>query len=196
MIEALGTVLILLGIVLMIVIGIRSSTKRTSPLKLKPYEPVSPEPLVTPPPKQWPPNTLEELVQMSAASAEAAEVKTEREAEIRRAQAQIDAKKEKRRAYLWIVGFFARLTTYATLFFVLYAYSPNDISHTPLAALTLSDILGTIFFVLIGLFLLRALFNPSDDDDIKDAWGKLGFLYLAAGVIMYYVFTTHGTHWH
>lgn len=84
----------------------------------------------------------------------------------------------KRRRWLRPLGFCGRLLTYAALFLLLYIWAPNDISKKPLATLTLSDIAGTIFFILIGLALVRALFQPSDDDQIKDAWGWVGVVLL------------------
>jgi hypothetical protein len=192
MTEALGVALIVLGIALVLIIGARSSTRRASLLKLKPTTPVSPEPPPPlPPPPAWPPNTLEELVSMSEASATAAEARDEREAEVRRSQAEKEERAAEERKYLRIVGFFGRLATYGALFFAVYIYAPKDISHTPLAALTLGDITGTILAIVITFALIRALFNPSDDDQTKDAWGYLGVLYLGVAFMAYFYFAPH-----
>ncbi|WLA68599.1 hypothetical protein [Bradyrhizobium diazoefficiens] len=75
------------------------------------------------------------------------------------------------RRWLRPIGFVTRLLTYAGLFLLLYNWAPRDISNTPLGSLTPSDIVGTIGFIAVGFLLLRALFNPSDDDETKDAWG-------------------------
>src|SRR5260370_28433608 len=88
------------------------------------------------------------------------------------------AEDAKNRRWLRPIGFVSRLLTYAALFLLLYIWAPNDISKTPLATLTLSNIAGTIFFVGIGLVLIRALFDPSADDQIKDAWGWFGVVLL------------------
>jgi hypothetical protein len=76
------------------------------------------------------------------------------------------------------IGFVGRLIIYAALFLLLYLWAPKDISNTPLATLTLSNIAGTIFFFGAVILLIRALFNPSEDDQIKDAWGWLGVVIL------------------
>ncbi|WP_157785759.1 hypothetical protein [Bradyrhizobium liaoningense] len=72
--------------------------------------------------------------------------------------------------------------------FCYYAYWPADISHKPFASLTLSDLLGTAAAVAIGFGLMRALFQPSDEDDIKDAWGwvGVGIVGLAAFAVFYF----------
>jgi hypothetical protein len=69
----------------------------------------------------------------------------------------------------------------ASLFLLVYAYWPDDISHKPFASLTLSDVFGTVAAVGITFVLIRALFEPSDEDDIKDAWGWLGVVIARAG---------------
>jgi len=84
------------------------------------------------------------------------------------------------RRWLRLIGFLTRLLTYAALFSLLYVWAPKDISNAPLGTLTLSDIAGVIIFVGIGIVLFRALFNPSDNDEIKDAWGWLGVVLLPA----------------
>ena len=57
---------------------------------------------------------------------------------------------------------------------LLYIFAPKNISNTPLGTLTLSDILATVLFIAIGIALLRALFNPSESEQIKEAWDWLG----------------------
>jgi hypothetical protein len=94
------------------------------------------------------------------------------------------AEDAKHRRWLRPLGFITRLLSYAALFLLLYNWAPKDISKTPLGSLTLSDIGGTIFFVGIGIVLTRALFDPSDDDEIKDAWGWLGVVVVLLGVII------------
>ena len=97
---------------------------------------------------------------------------------------QIRAEEEaKLRPWLRPIGIFGRLLTYAALFWLLYTWAPKDISHTPLATLTLYDIGGTIIFAVIGIMLVRALFDPSDDDQIKNAWGWFGVVVLGVVAI-------------
>jgi hypothetical protein len=72
------------------------------------------------------------------------------------------------------------------LFLLIYAKWPDDISHKPFASLTLSDVFGTAAAVVITFVLIRALFEPRDDDEIKDAWGWLGVV--IAGLVAVAVF--------
>lgn len=98
-----------------------------------------------------------------------------------------EAQAEKRRRWLRPLGFVTRLFTYATLFLVLYLWAPKDISGTPLGSLTLSDIAGTAIFIGIGIVLIRALFEPSDDDKVKDAWGWFGVVLLSSLTVASYI---------
>jgi hypothetical protein len=83
---------------------------------------------------------------------------------------------------------FDRFATYAALFAALYIYWPKDISNTPLASLTLNDILGTAFAIAVGFFLIKNLFEPSEEDETKEAWGWLGVLmvFLAISALVYF----------
>jgi hypothetical protein len=154
-----GVVLLVLGLFLFVVmiIGLLlappTSSAMESPVELQP-SPSAPKQVA---------ESLEQL---------------ERLAEAGRIKAAEDAKN---RRWLRPIGFLTRLLTYAALFLPLYIWAPKDISQTPLATLTLSDIAGTVAFVAIAIVLIRALFDPSDDDQIKDAWGWFGVVLL--GVI-------------
>jgi hypothetical protein len=81
------------------------------------------------------------------------------------------------------LGFVTRLLVYAALFFALYIFAPDDILDVPLATLTLSKIGRTVVWVVIGLVLIRWLFEPSEDDNIREAWGWLGVVLVAAVVV-------------
>jgi hypothetical protein len=157
MTEAIGIALIAVGIVVLFVLGARLPKRESPPKIVKPP---------TLPPKDPP-----ELNMLS---------EVERVGQDTRAIAERD---EKRRKRLRPFGVFGRLVTYAVLFLVLYAYWPADISHKPFASLTLSDVFGTVAAAGIGIVLIRALFEPSDDDGIKDAWGWFGVL--VAGAAMF-----------
>ncbi|MDA9421746.1 MULTISPECIES: hypothetical protein [Bradyrhizobium] len=161
MTDSVGVAMLGLGLFLLVVmvmgllIARRSPSTRKSPLKLEPNPP-TPEEIA---------DSLVEFERFCEASRiEAAEV-----AENRR--------------WLRPIGFVTRLLTYAALFLLLYIWAPKDISNTPLATLTLSDIAGTVCFAAIGIVLIRALFNPSDDDQTKDVWGWLGVALLGVAVI-------------
>lgn len=100
-----------------------------------------------------------------------------------------EAEDAKCRPWLRPIGFFTRLLVYGLIFWALYAWAPKDISNTPLGALTPSDILGTVAFFVLGYFLIRALFNPSDHDGVKNAWGWLGIVILGGvGVLALWLY--------
>ena len=162
--EVIGIALIVVGIVVLFMLGARGP-KRESPLKI-----VKPPPL--PPTVQPQSNVFDELERLGQAG---------------RAKA---ASEEQRRKWLRPFGVFGRLATYAVLFLLLYAYWPSDISHTPFASLTLSDVFGTVAAVAITFVLIRALFEPSDDDGIKDAWGWLGVLIAGLAILAVFYFSS------
>ncbi|UPJ42771.1 hypothetical protein IVB40_01460 [Bradyrhizobium sp. 40] len=144
--EIVGVAFIALGAVVLFAMGMRLP-KRRSLLH------------VGPPPIPEPETPLADVLQQF-----------ERQAN---EQAQLN---ERRRKWLRPFSIFGRLAVYAVLFLVLYAYWPEDISHKPFANLTLSDVTKTVAAVVIALLLIRAVFEPSDDDGIKDAWGWIGIL--------------------
>ncbi|UQE03294.1 hypothetical protein [Bradyrhizobium japonicum] len=158
--DSLGVVVLGLGIFLFVVMAVG--------LYIAPPSPATPQS----PPNLGPPPLPDEVARPDVFE------QLERLGEVDRITAAQDAK---RRRWLRPLGFLTRLLTYAALFLLLYIWAPKDISNTPLATLTLSDIAGTVGFVVIGFLLIRALFSPSDDDQIKDAWGWLGVVLL--GVI-------------
>ncbi|WP_316195366.1 MULTISPECIES: hypothetical protein [unclassified Bradyrhizobium] len=149
MIETVGVVLIGSGILVLVVLGSQHSGRRASPLKLKP-----------------PPLPKEEA-ELSALQ------ELERIGQAARAKAEID---KIDRRWLRPIGVFGRVVTYAALFLALYIYWPKDITKTPIASLTLSDIFGTAGAILMGFFLIQALFNPSEDNASKNAWEAVGMI--------------------
>lgn len=161
MTDSVGVALLGLGLFLLVVMVIgllvarRSPSTHKSPLKLEPNPP-TPEEIA---------DSLAEFERFCKAS---------------RIEA---AENAENRRWLRPIGVVTRLLTYAALFLLLYIWAPKDISNTPLATLTLSDIAGTVCFAAIGIVLIRALFNPSDDDQIKDAWGLLGVALLGVAAI-------------
>jgi hypothetical protein len=161
MTETVGFVLIALGVLVLFVLGSRRQ-RRNSALKLKP------SPL---------PSKQDEQLDVLA--------ELERANQTARARAKGD---EKTRRWLRPFGVFGRLVTYGALFLALYIFSPKDISNAPLGSLTLSDIVGTVGFILIGLFLIKALFEPSENDEVKDAWGWLGVLTLGLAISALFYF--------
>lgn len=156
--EPLGFALIGLGFLLFVVMAVglwiapSTGPMRESPLNLKSRPPALPVEETSEPFKK-----IETLAVLDRADVE---------------------QEAKSRLWLRPVGFVTRLLTYAALFLMLYLWAPKDISNTPLGTLTLSDITGTAIFLGIGIVLVRALFNPSDDEQVKDAWGWFGVLVL------------------
>jgi hypothetical protein len=161
MIEIIGGALIVIGIVMLLVLGARRP-KRENALKIKQPPPPQPPPV---PPPTWEDSFSSDLQED-------------------------DNMAESRRKWLRPFGVFGRLATYAMLFLLLYVYWPKDISHIPFASLTLSDVFGTVAAVGIGGVLIIALFEPSDDDGIKDAWGWLGVLIGALAVLAVFYFSS------
>jgi len=160
---ALGLFLIIVMIIALLLAPTPTRATRESPLKLKP-NPLAPKVVAEP-------DVLEQFERLHQEGAISA------------------AEDAKNRRWLRPIGFVSRLLTYAALFLLLYIWAPKDISKTPLATLTLSDIMGTVAFVAIGILLVRALFNPSEDDRVKDAWGWLGVVTLggvAIGAVYFY----------
>ncbi|MET4331357.1 hypothetical protein ABIB80_007217 [Bradyrhizobium sp. i1.15.2] len=178
MIEIVGGTLIALGIVVLLVIGSRSP-KRDSALKIKQSQRAQPPPTAS---------ALEDLIWHHENDLPPPEDYTAPERERKQQQAQ--AAVEKRRKWLRPFGVFGRLATYAVAFLLLYAYWPADISHKPFASLTLSDLLGTAAAVAIGFGLIRALFEPSDEEDIKDAWGWVGVAIVGLAVVAMFYFSS------
>lgn len=168
--EPLGLALIGVGFLLFVVMAFGlwvapSATTHDSNLNLK----SRPQPQPPPLPLEEP-DVLQQIEALAAAG------------RIEEAQA------EKRRRWLRPLGFVTRLHTYAALFLTLYLWAPKDISSTPLGSLTLSDIAGTVIFIGIGIVLIRALFEPSDDDGVKDAWGWFGVVLLSLFVVASFIF--------
>lgn len=153
---ALGLVLFVVMVIGLLLAPAPSPTTPESPLKLEP-SPV--------PESVGEPGVFEELERLG----QAAQIRAAEEAKVR--------------PRLRPIGFFSRLMTYALLFLLLYIWAPKDISNTPLATLTLSDIMGTVAFIAFGILLVRALFNPSEDDQVRDAWGWLGVVMLGGVAI-------------
>jgi hypothetical protein len=59
----------------------------------------------------------------------------------------------------------------------------SDFSSVPLSKLTIVYIVKTLFWGGTILLLIRALFNPSDEEAARDGWGGLGLLIIAACVL-------------
>jgi hypothetical protein len=59
----------------------------------------------------------------------------------------------------------------------------SDFSSVPLSQLTIADIMKTLFWGGAKLLLIRALFNPSDEEAARDGWGGPGLLIIAACVL-------------
>jgi hypothetical protein len=91
--------------------------------------------------------------------------------------------KEKENKWLRPIGFVARLLVYALLFTTAWIFKPDDIISVPLATLTIVDILKTLVWVGVIIWLIRALVNPSEEEIARDGWGALGLVIIAACVL-------------
>jgi hypothetical protein len=59
----------------------------------------------------------------------------------------------------------------------------SDFSSVPLSQLTIADIVKTLFRGRAIFLLIRAFFNPPDEEAARDGWGGLGLLMIAACVL-------------
>jgi hypothetical protein len=50
----------------------------------------------------------------------------------------------------------------------------SDFSSVPLSKLTIADIVKTLFRGGAILLLIRARFNPSEEEAVRDGWGAAG----------------------
>jgi hypothetical protein len=90
-----------------------------------------------------------------------------------------DAEERRKKAWLRKIGFVTRLLIYACAFGVLFYFTPQGLQDgwlftRPFSALTLSDVLGALVWVLIGIKLGHALFNPNPRPDFREQLGWLG----------------------
>ena len=99
-------------------------------------------------------------------------------------QHQLITEKEHQKKWLRPIGFVARLMVYAALFITLYIFRPDDISDVPLAKLTISIIFKTVIWAAVGIWLIKALFNPTEEQEAKDRWGNLGLLMIGAAFVV------------
>lgn len=174
--DSVGVAVLGLGLFLFVVMAIGLYfAPPSSPMQKAPTAPPGESPAVATPPPLPDDYVLQDTFDQLARLGEAERTRAEEDAKIR--------------PWLRPIGFCARLLTYATLFLLLYMWAPSDISNTPLGALTLSDIVKTAAFIGFGIVLVRALFRPSEDDGIRDAWGWFGVLLVCAiGIVVVYIY--------
>jgi hypothetical protein len=104
-----------------------------------------------------------------------------------------DVEKRRRNAWLRKIGFVSRIFVYACLFGALFIFRPEALSEgwittRPLAQLTIGDITGFVLWVVIGLVLMYALFNPKRRPDFQEAWGYFGLVLVLGAVVLGAVF--------
>jgi len=104
-----------------------------------------------------------------------------------------DVEKRRRNAWLRKIGFVSRIFVYACLFGALFIFRPEALSEgsittRPLAQLTIGDITGSVLWVVIGLVLMYALFNPKRRPDFQEAWGYFGLVLVLGAVVLGAVF--------
>jgi hypothetical protein len=105
---------------------------------------------------------------------------------------------EERRKKAWLrkIGFVTRLFIYACAFAALYYFMPRSLSEgwittRPFAELNLGDILGALVWILIGVKLVHALFNPNPRPDFREWLGWVGLciigLFVITGIGLYFL---------
>jgi hypothetical protein len=88
---------------------------------------------------------------------------------------------DERRKNAWLrpIGFVTRILIYACCFGVLLFFMPEGLSEgwvfsRPFSGLTLSDVLGSLVWILIAIKLGHALFNPNPRPDFREQLGWVG----------------------
>lgn len=98
-----------------------------------------------------------------------------------------------------MLGFFTRVSVYAALLGaflgLLFMFWPStNLFDTPLASLTLGQILYTVCFWLtgaaIGSTLVSSLFNPSNDPEIKKSWAAYSVPLIILLIVIAIVYLT------
>lgn len=97
--------------------------------------------------------------------------------------------KERERKFFIKVGKFARPLIIIGIIIWAFATIPN-IGNVPLSQLTLADIAGLIFHVIIGLASIFWLFKGSEEE-FYEGWGYFGTLIVAGGIVAYFYFQNH-----
>jgi hypothetical protein len=85
----------------------------------------------------------------------------------------------------WL-GIAARLSVYGFMFFLTWQWlpSPSDpLFDRPLSSLSLNDIGRLVFPVLVFLFLLQSLCEPSQIAERRQTWSWIGVYMIVAGII-------------
>jgi hypothetical protein len=93
--------------------------------------------------------------------------------------------------WLEIVGVPARIVIYACAGAVLYIFKPEDIGHKPLGSLTLSELFWGFGWGMVTVGLGWCLFKPSQDPDVRRAWGRVGMFLLLVAIIGSMVWARH-----
>jgi len=60
---------------------------------------------------------------------------------------------------------------------------PKTSSTGPLATLTIRDIVYPLLWLLALLMLIKSLFNPVDEDAVREDWGKFGLAMIVVAVV-------------
>ncbi|HZD51571.1 MAG TPA: hypothetical protein VE175_00860, partial [Woeseiaceae bacterium] len=94
-----------------------------------------------------------------------------------------EAMRPKERPWLRRIGLAARLAAYGAVFFALYKSVPENIIDRPLATLTIRDIVYPLLWLGALLMLVKSLFNPTDDDAVRENWGKLGLSLIVVAIV-------------
>jgi hypothetical protein len=85
----------------------------------------------------------------------------------------------------WL-GVAARLSVYGFMFYLTWQWlpSPSDaLFDRPMSSLSLNDIGRLVFPVLVFLFLLQSLCEPSRTVERRQAWSWIGVYMIVGGII-------------
>jgi hypothetical protein len=94
--------------------------------------------------------------------------------------------RDQRPPYFDWLGIAARLTVYGFMFYLTWHWVPSSsdaVFDRPLSSLSLNDIGRLLFPVLVFLFLLQSLCEPSQAVERRQAWSWLGAYMIVGGII-------------
>jgi len=97
--------------------------------------------------------------------------------------------KERERKFFIKVGKFARPLIIIGIIIWAFSTIPN-IGNVPISQLTLADIAGLIFHIIIGFASIFWLFKGSEEE-FYEGWGSFGVLVVAGAIVAYFYFQNH-----
>lgn len=111
---------------------------------------------------------------------------------LRQLEAMAGARPKPERWLIWL-GYFTRVLLYICVLASLLLIKPDNITSTPIGALTLNDIFYAFLWGGCFAAILWLVFNPSKNQDRNEGWGIFGLLIFAAAAI-YFLYTLYFQH--